>query len=165
MTKKQNIKLMLAFGLFFVSLGGWLLHYRVHTPSPEDTADYIPFFIGIFNFVIVPWLFLNRKTLTAGYLLNGFTVIFGIIFMSHYSFDHPPKGLSFYSLVFETTLADILILIAKFSLGKALFDLEYTDLEKDQPLRFSFPRYPNLGWWIIHLAAIAAVYAIGVKFL
>jgi hypothetical protein len=165
MTKKQNIRLMLIFGLFFISLGGWLLHYRVHTPAPEKLFGYIPFFIGIANFVIVPWLFLSRRTLAAGYLLNGFTVIFGIILMAHYSFNNPPEEITLKTLLLNTTMPDIIMLIAKFAMGKALFDLEYTDLEKDQPLRFSFPRYPNLGWWIIHLVAISAVYAIGVKFL
>jgi hypothetical protein len=30
MTQKQNLRVLLIFSLFFLSLGGWLLHSRIH---------------------------------------------------------------------------------------------------------------------------------------
>ncbi|MFA5795434.1 MAG: hypothetical protein WC980_10275 [Candidatus Brocadiia bacterium] len=160
MTQKQNLKLTLIFGLFFISLGGWLLHLRIHSPW-NNQVNYLPFIIGILNIAVVPWLFLSRRTLALGYIINGMSVIFGIIMMADFSLGKIPQAFTAKDIILNTTLADILLLIGKFAAGKALFDLEFTDLAKDFPLRSRFARYPNLGWWLIHLVAIAAVYFIG----
>ncbi|MFP4081816.1 MAG: hypothetical protein ACLFVG_03550 [Candidatus Aminicenantes bacterium] len=31
----------------------------------------------------------------------------------------------------------------------------------DMPHRGKFFRYPNMGWWWVHLVALSAVYALG----
>lgn len=164
MTQKQNLRLALIFGLFFISLGGWLLHLRIHSPA-QNPANYFPFIIGLLNIVIVPWLFLTRRTLDLGYIINGMSVIVGIILMAHFSITRLPDPLGIKNIILNTTLADIMVLLGKFAIGKTLFDLEFTQLDQDLPVRSKFTRYPNLGWWIIHLIAIAAVYFIGVELL
>jgi len=165
MTQKQNIRLTLVFGLFFISLGGWLLHSRIHSPFTGEPVDYVPYIIGLVNFLIVPWLFLSARWITTGYLINGFSVIFGIIFMAHLSILHLPKEITITTIFLMTLVPHIIILITKFMLGKALFDLNITQLDKDLPVKVKSFRYPNLGWWIVHFVGIAVVYSIGVIFL
>lgn len=164
MTQKQNLKATLIFGLFFISLGGWLLHLRIHSPSAHP-VNYIPFFIGLVNFAIIPWMFFFRPVINWAYILNGMSVIIGVILMADFSIDKLPPELSLSAIFLNTTLADIIMLGGKFTIGKALFDLEFTQLDKDLPVRSKFLRYPNLGWWLVHLVAIAVVYAIGAEVL
>lgn len=142
-----------------------MLHLRAHPPSPEDIPNYIPFGIGLLNIMVVPWLFLSRRWASTAYLINGLTVIFGIIFMSHESLTHLPKIINIKTILLNTTMPLNIILCAKFAMGKAVFDLHFTDLEKELPLRYKFIRWPNMGWWIIHFIVISLVYAIGVIYL
>ena len=53
MLQKQKLRLLLAGGLFFISLGGWILHVRIH-PPPEHVAYYVPFVAGLIGFSAVP---------------------------------------------------------------------------------------------------------------
>jgi hypothetical protein len=58
-------------------------------------------------------------------------------------------------------LADIVLLLPKFFFGKALFELEMFKAI-DAPARHKrFWRYPNMGWWWVHLFAMTAAYAAG----
>jgi len=164
MTRKQNLKTTLVFGLFFISLGGWLLHLRIHSPS-SHSVNYIPFFMGLVNFAIIPWLFFSRRMIHWAYIINGMSVIIGVILMADFSLGKLPPELSWSAIFLNTTLADIIMLGGKFSIGKALFNLEFSQLDKDLPVRSKFLRYPNLGWWLVHLVAIAVVYTIGAKVL
>ena len=164
MTQKQNIRITLVCGLFFISLGGWLLHLRIHPPS-VDSINYIPFFIGLANVAIIPWLFLFRRTIHWAYILNGISVLIGIILMADFSLDKLPPDLTVRAIFIGTTLDDILLLAGKFIMGKALFDLEFSQLDKELPVRFKFLRYPNLGWWLVHLAVMAALYGISAELL
>ncbi|MEK7309441.1 MAG: hypothetical protein AAB038_01325 [Planctomycetota bacterium] len=164
MTQKRNIRTTLVFGLFFISLGGFLLHLRIHSPSAHP-LNYIPFFIGLVNIVIIPWMFFFRPLINWAYILNGMSVIVGIILMSDFSLGKLPPELSLSAIFLNTTLADIMVLAGKFTVGKALFDLEFSQMDKDLPVRSKFLRYPNLGWWLVHLVAIAVVYAIGTELL
>jgi hypothetical protein len=165
MTQKQNIRLTLVFGLFFISLGGWLLHTRAHHPFTGAFTYDVPFIIGLLNFIVVPWLFLYDRSIALGYLINGFTVIFGIIFMAHFSVIHHPKEIVLKAVLLMTVVPDIIILFTKFMVGKALFDLHLSQLDKEIPLKVKPLRYPNLGWWIVHFVAISVVYSIGAIFL
>lgn len=162
MTQKQNIKITLILGLFSISLGGFLLHYRVHPPLLAKWTNDIPFFIGLFNIIVIPWLFLFNRWISLAYLLNGLSVIFGTIFMAHFSIVHLSSDISIKTIFLNTTLADIIILFVKFTLGKALFDLHFANMEKELTLRYKFIRYPNMGWWLIHFVLISIVYTIGV---
>lgn len=164
MTVQKYIKKILLIGLVVLSAGGILLHSRIH-PVTANNSNFVPLISCILSILVVPTLFCFRKTISYGYVLNGFLVITGTITMSHYSIAHWPSPATFHTVLFNTLIADILILWGKFFIGKAIFDLETFGYE---PVPRSFDlntiRYPNLGWWIVHLAAVSIVYAIGFVF-
>jgi len=160
MNRKKMIKATLIVGLFFLALGGWLLHLRIHPPAMD--ADYfIPFAAGIVSAFCLGFLFYFRQTLTFAYLINGFLVIIGTITMTHFSFVNFKGSITATNIILNTTFADILILWGKFSAGKALFDLEFLKSDTDVAIKGRFFRYPNMGWWWAHLVALATVYTLG----
>jgi hypothetical protein len=160
MTQKKNIKILLIAGLIAVSLGGLLLHLRIHPPS-ADSTNLIPFITGIIGVVIIPILFLSKKTMPYGYLINGFFVIIGTITMAHFSIVHLPKHVTLQTIFVGTLLADIAILFANFFIGKALFELEMYKAIDAAMRSGRFWRYPNMGWWGVHFVALTAVYVLG----
>ena len=159
MTQKKNIQILLITGLIFISLGGWLLHLRIHPPS-EEGINLIPFIIGILSIIIVPLLFSFRKTVQFAYVLNGFAVIIGTITMTHFALAHLQGAISLETITLHTVFPDIVILFTKFFIGKALFDLNRM-AAIDAPLSGVFFRYPNMGWWGVHFAVVSIVYAAG----
>jgi len=160
MNRKKMIKEMLIASLFFLALGGWLLHLRIH--SPAKNADYfIPFIAGIASVFCLPFLFYFKPTLMLAYIINGFLVIIGTITMTHFSIVNFKGPITASNIIFNTTFADIMILWGKFSVGKALFDLEFLKSDTDVALKARFFRYPNMGWWWAHLVALATVYVLG----
>jgi hypothetical protein len=76
------------------------------------------------DMVVVTLLFMSRKTALYGYLLNGLIVIYGTIFMAHFSIANiaaqsiPPA-----QWLIKSTLPDIAIAWADFFAGAALFNL------------------------------------------
>lgn len=160
MTRKKIIKITLVIGLFFLSLGGWLLHLRIH-PLAKNNANFIPFISGILSVFCLPFLFWFKRTLSLGYIINGFMVILGTITMAHFSIVYFKGPVNFLTVILNTTLADIAILWGKFTLGKALFDLEFLKSDKDITAKGRFFRYPNMGWWWVHLFGLTVVYALG----
>ncbi len=74
MTNKKRIKLTLIIGLIFLSVGGFLMHSRIHPPL-MDADNLIPFLSGLVSIFIIPFLFWFRSTLILAYLINGFSVI------------------------------------------------------------------------------------------
>ena len=149
---KKKIKILLILGLFFVSLGGGWLHYMYH-PYAETGFGWVPFIVGLITVLLVPILFYFRKTLHLAYLLNGFAVIIGIITMAHFS------------LAVEPLWANIVTLLSKFVIGRAIFCLEVYPLDSDpKPRGWGLIRYPNLGFWYVHLVAWSLVYFLGHHF-
>lgn len=160
MNRKQIIKLTLITGLVFLSLGGWLLHLRVHPPLAQ-AYNLIPFISGVISIIIVPLLFWSRSTVQYAYVTNGMLVILGTITMAHFSILTLSFPISLESLFFKTMFPDIAILWGNFAIGKALFDLELLSTDKDVVPKGRYFRYPNTGWWLVHLLAWSAVYALG----
>ena len=159
LTQKQYLKVTLIAGLILLSLGGLLLHLRIHSPA-EDFTNKIPFIIGIISLVVLPVMFFFKKTVPYAYVLNGMIVIIGTITMAHQSLAESLKEITLSAILFRTTFADIMILFTKFAIGKALFELERTtNLESVHTGRFL--RYPNMGWWIVHLIVMSVVYILG----
>lgn len=160
MVQKDKLRVLLITGLFLVSLGGWLLHVRIHPPF-KLAANYIPFIIGLVSCTIIPAMFLFRKTTAYAYVINGMMVIIGTITMTHFSLVHLPVHITYRTIFTGTLLADIAILMTNFALGKSLFELEMLKSE-ETPLRHgrSF-RYPNMGWWLVHLFALSVTYVLG----
>ena len=160
MVQKHKVRLLLVAGLFFISLGGWLLHMRIH-PLHKLPANWVPFFAGLISVTAIPVMFLFRKTLAYAYVINGMLVMIGTITMAHFSFAHPPDQIRFQTLVMGTMFPDILVLFTNFMLGKTLFELEMLKTEETTGRQGRFFRYPNMGWWLVHLFALSVVYVLG----
>ena len=160
MSTRTYVKSLLIVALAIMGAGGLLLHTRIH-PITKLPANWIPLVCGVLSIVVVPLLFSSRKTLSYGYVLNGFMVIIGTITMAHFSLVNWPNPATLEAVLLKTTLADILLLGGKFCVGKALFDLELHGNDPDQVKKGVSWRYPNLGWWWIHFITIAAIYWLG----
>lgn len=161
MKQRTHLKTTLLAGLILVSFGGWLQHLWMH-PVGTNLFSLVPFVSGIASTLLVPLLYLRTRTSMYGYLLNGMTVIIGFITMVHYSLSNIHGSLTASVFFLDTTFADILILGGKFTLGKALFDLQILAPGKDAERKVKAWRFPNMGWWGLHLIAMAIVYFIGV---
>lgn len=160
MTKKQNVKIILLSALFLVSLGGFLLHLRIHQPTAR-TANYVPFISGILSVIIIPAMFMFRSTTAYAYVINGMLAIIGTITMAHYSLGGLFSISAAQDIFLKTTMPDIFVLWGKFALGKAIFDFETSASNLDMPHKGRFIRYPNMGWWLVHLVFLSLLYAIG----
>lgn len=160
MTRRIYVKTTLIIALIAISLGGLMLHVRIHSAA-TNPANIIPVLAGVLSIVAVPWLISYRRTIHYGYVLNGMLAIIGTIVMTHYSIANWPVPANFTSVLLQTLLADILILWAAFLIGKAIFDLEMFGYDPIRPRKGISWRYPNMGWWIVHLAALSIVYALG----
>ncbi len=160
MNKKKLIKNTLIAGLFFLSLGGWLLHLRIH-PVAKNPANLIPFISGFLSVFCVPLFFCFRPTIALAYILNGFLVIFGTITMAHFSLAHFPNPVTISDIILTSTFADIAILWAKFALGKALFSLETLKSGTDPVPKGRYFRFPFMGWWLVHLLGMTIIYSLG----
>lgn len=164
MTRKKYIKLLLILGIFSLSFGGWLLHFRIHSPFAES-YNLIPFIIGLIGIFIVPFLFWFKQTIAYAYLINGFSVILGTILMGHYSLVHLHGSFTLNNLLFGTLFADIVVLWGKFYIGKVLFELEWLRSDQDPAPEGRYFRYPNMGFWWVHFLSWSIVYTIGSIFL
>ena len=111
-----------------------MLHYRVHNfmvhdgTHPEivtfDGTKFLSFLFPLIDVFIVTALFLSRKTCLYGYLFNGIIVIYGTVFMAHYSIaEFIAKSVPPGDWLLKSTLSDIGIAWADFFTGKALYDL------------------------------------------
>jgi len=139
------------FAILFLSFGGWLLHFRAHNIS-ENPAFYLPFLLGILNVVVVPVLFNWKKTALLGYLLNGFSVVIGTIVMAHLSLSGLPQPITFYHIIFRTTLADVFLLLPKLFIGHMIL-LHYYPT--------GVGRLFTCDWWVRHFAYVTIIYTMG----
>ena len=164
MKKKDYLRLVLILAIFFLALGGWLLHLRIH-PTAKDAENYIPFVAGLISVIVIPVLFIFRSTIPFAYLLNGMTVIIGTITMTHFSIENHPPVWTLQTILLGTCLPDILMLWGKFAVGKALFDLDPVISRPDAEISSGrFFRFPNMGFWFVHVVTLTAVYLIGSYF-
>ena len=164
MKKKDYFRLVLILAIFFLALGGWLLHLRIH-PTAKDAENYIPFVAGLISVIVIPVLFIFRSTIPFAYLLNGMTVIIGTITMTHFSIENHPPVWTIQTILLGTCLPDILMLWGKFAVSKALFDLDPVINRPDAQISSGrFFRFPNMGFWFVHVVTLTAVYLIGSYF-
>ena len=85
MTVRTYIKSTLLGGLLVMSIGGLLLHSRIH-PVSANYSNLVPAISGVLAILVVPLLFCFKRTIDYGYVLNGFLVIIGTITMAHSGF-------------------------------------------------------------------------------
>jgi len=119
--------------LFLLALSGLLLHLRIHffmvpdkmNPGSTvlDPTRLLSFIFPLFDVIVVTLLFMSRKTAAYGYLFNGLIVIYGTIFMAHFSLaEMAAKSIPLSQMFLKSTLPDIGITWADFFVGKALYD-------------------------------------------
>jgi len=163
MERKSFKALILA--LVFLSLGGLLLHLRIHPVFEDGVLEWeylIPPAFGLLTVILLPFLFWRKDTADLAYLLAGVSVIFGIIIMSHLSIVNWQGGITIFKVLFTTTLADSLMLLSKFFVARAIFNGYYPERTT---LNYKFPqnfRFLFDGWWLPHFIAIGTVYSLGV---
>ncbi len=111
---------------FLLSLGGLILHLGVHPPT-QHVLFWIPAVFAGINTVIMPFLFYSRTTVFGAYIFTWITVTVGTIGMTYFSIlTWGEQAVTFESVVFESTLPYIILLLAKVPLAHIL-------------LRFHFP--------------------------
>lgn len=126
----KKLRLFLVLSFFLLSLGGFLLHVRIHQVWVKDAVtgtlhfefEYFLARLGSFlSFVLVTLLFLNKKTASLAQVLNGMLVILGILLMAHFSWSTMERPLTLTTLMLKSTLADILVLLANLFIGQVIF--------------------------------------------
>lgn len=143
--------------LVLLSLGGWLLHFKIHPiqispDDPQNPANYLPFIIGLVNIIAVPFLLGFARTFVIGYLINGMGVIIGTIVMAHLSLTSLPHPLNFANIFLGTTLPDIFILLPKLLIAQNILKHYHPN---------GMGRMFTPWWWLRHLCYLGAVYAVG----
>jgi hypothetical protein len=119
--------------LFIMAVAGLLLHVRIHpflapdklnpSLSAFNGTNFLAFIFPLLDVFLVTALFMSKRTAVYGYILNGLIVIYGTVFMSHFSIAQfiaqavPPS-----KWIINSTLPDIGMAWADFFVGKALFD-------------------------------------------
>jgi hypothetical protein len=109
-----------------LSLGAFMLHYRIHPPTA--LTYFWPSLFGGIDLVLVSLLFLFRSTAVWGLLLNSFLAIIGIIMMTDFTIVSALAGsykVSFadqpLTWLMQTMLPDNCVLFADFMVGLALY--------------------------------------------
>lgn len=143
--------------IFLLSLGGFLLHLRLHPVSfdpvsLENPAHFIPFVTGILGVIAVPALLGSKKTMTPGYLINGMSVIIGAIVMVHFTLAAPPHPVRLSSIFLNTTIPYIALLVPKLLIGQSVMTHYYPR---------GRGRMFTPGWWIRHFCYLTAFYLLG----
>ena len=127
-------KRILLIALFLIAVSGLLLHYRIHNFMVPDKLNpgvfifngtrFLSFIFPLIDVILVTLLFTSRKTAVYGYLLNGLIVIYGTVFMAHFSIaELTTKSIPLKDWVLKSTIPDIGIAWVDFFIGKALYDL------------------------------------------
>jgi hypothetical protein len=113
--------------LVALAVAATMLHYRIHTPG-EDPTDLWPNLFSAIDLILVSALFLFRGSALLGLLLNSFLAFLGIIMMADFSLSATlagqmkvMPGQNFFGWVLLTTFSDIMVLVADFFIGQALY--------------------------------------------
>ena len=146
--------------LVSLALAGFLVHSRAHHIS-QNSSFIVPFAAGVLSVIIVPILFCLKRTISYGYVLNGFLCIVGTVTMVHYAIANWSAPNSPPDIIFKSMIIDILIVWSKFLIGHVLFGLEMYGFNASRRKVGITYRYPNLGFWLIHLAGVSVVYFLG----
>lgn len=131
----ERTKAFLLLILIFLSLAGFLVHYRAHPifiePIPKSGifqfsfSNFLASLLSLIDLFIVTPLFLFRKTVIYAFLLNGLIIIYGIILMAHFSvFIIIKKNwpINLESIFIFSTFPQIITSLADFLAGKILYD-------------------------------------------
>jgi len=119
--------------LVALAVGAAMLHIRIHPPGEELTYLW-PNLFSLLDLFLVSLLFLFRGTALLGLLLNSFFAYLGIIMMADFSLSATlagqikvMPGANFFGWLLLTTFPDIMILLADFMVGLALYKAIITE--------------------------------------
>jgi hypothetical protein len=160
MTIKTYNRSLLLGALVTLALAGFLIHSRIHLIS-KNTSFIVPYAAGILSIVVVPALFWIKKTVPYAYVLNGFLCIIGTVTMAHFAIANWSAPTAPPDILLKSMAIDILIVWGKFFIGYALFGLETFGYDPNRRKGGITYRYPNMGWWLIHLVAVSGIYFLG----
>jgi hypothetical protein len=142
--------------LALLSAGGLPIHFSYHAPpmpgAPENPANLIPLLFGVAGILAVPLLASSGRTWLAGYLINGFSAIVGILMMAYYDISTLQGIPGPDRLLLDSSLASILILLPKLIVGQRIL-LHY---RPNGAGRMFTP-----AWWVRHFVYLSAVFAAG----
>lgn len=102
--------------LFFVSLGGLLLHIRIHPPS-EEAFHWLPVIFGVLSTLVSPFLFNNPRTVAWAYLFTVAAVVVGTITMAAVSINELEGPITLDTVLLRSTFPHIIILFTKLPLA------------------------------------------------
>ena len=137
--------------LMLISLGGWMLHFRIHSITAHS-VNFLPFLLGLVDIVITPVLFNYRKTVVVAYLVNGIGVIIGSIAMAVFSIYHFAEPATLSNILFKTMLSDIFILLSKLFIGQLILSYYYPS---------GLGRLFTTSWWVRHFCYLSLIFALG----
>ena len=125
-------RLTLWVALVSLALGATLLHYRFH--PPDELTNLWPNLFALIDLVLVSALFRFRSTALPGLLLNSFLAFLGVIMMADYSLSatlagqvQVMPGANFFGWLLATTFPYIMIALADFMVGLALYRAVLTE--------------------------------------
>lgn len=122
LTDPRRLARLLAFAWFWLSLGGLLLHLRIH-PVQDSLFHWIPAIVGAVNTFVLPLLFLRRDLAPYAVLAAWFTVVIGTMGMAWFSLTTWFEPVTFTTVILHSTFADIAILWAKIPLAYVILSL------------------------------------------
>lgn len=106
--------------MFFLALGGFLLHYRIH---PFTGIFRVATIASLLDAFLITALLCRRQFAVYGLVLKGMFTILGVILMGHFSIDgFAGKNPTLSDWIFKSTLPDILIALAGFLIAKVVYD-------------------------------------------
>jgi hypothetical protein len=123
--------------LIGLSIGAFMLHYRIHPPN--SLTHFWPSLFAGMDVVLVSLFFLFRSTAVWGLLLNSFLAFLGIIMMTDFTIFSTFAG--FYKAsptqqplawLLESMFPDNCVLFADFMVGLALYKVTMS-APKDEP--------------------------------
>lgn len=140
--------------LMFLSIGGWLLHLKIHPPFGDavNPANLIPFCLGLLNILVVPIGFNSKKTAIPAYLINGVSVVVGSILMAHLALPRIIQSPNLMTIFVSSTLPDIFLLLPKLFLGQIILQHYYPS---------GLGRMFTAFWWVKHFVYLSLVYFLG----
>jgi hypothetical protein len=111
---------------FFMSLGGLLLHLRIHPPK-DNVFNWIPAIFGAVNAFVLPFLFNSPVTVAWAYLFTWATAATGTVSMAYFSIVTWAMPVTVKNVIMLSTLPDILILVAKLPLAHKILRFYWPD--------------------------------------
>ena len=129
---QKNFRMLIG-AFVLLSVGGLMLHIRIHPPA-ASLFNCLPVTFGAVNILLLPFLFRRADTAPLAFMLCCITVIAGTIGMAYFSIVEWKDPVTLYTVLFKSTLADIIILGVKVPLGYVLLRLVRESDAKRRPL-------------------------------